>query len=241
MYQMKMFRPAIAMIELIFAIVVMGIALLSVPNLLSVSSGSSLMILQQEAIAMAASHTNALMTYAWDEQNTDSVGLYVTNKLTVSASGDTDLNNEATALQFPGARRRTFAPVAITASAIGVDVNDSNDDVDDFNNINTSIIEAILGGASNASNEGEYIDVNITQTTSVAYGQDTATYNAAAGVFTFNQPFANAAPASTTNIKLINTELTSNATAVELQEKDIVFNAFMCNIGANNPIIQGPF
>ena len=234
MVPMKTFRPAIAMIELIFAIVVIGISLLSIPNLLAISSRSSLVTLQQEAIAMAASHTNALMTYAWDEQNTDALGLYVTDKLHV-ASGDALLNEGAVALQFPSARSRNFSPAGINASALGVDINDTNDDVDDFNAINSSTSEAIIGGASNAANQGEYIDVNITQTTNIAYGSDIASYDSASGTFTFHRPFGAAAPAGTTNIKLIDTELTSNAAEVELQEKDIILKAFMCNIGANNP------
>lgn len=235
MTNLKTLRPAIAMIELIFAIVIIGIALLSVPNLLSVSSQSSLVTLQQEGIAMAASHTNSLITYAWDEQNTDSIGPYVTNKLNVSGSGDVDLNPGAATLKFPSARSRTFAPVGVTATDVGVDINDTNDDVDDFTGITTNTSQAVLGGTSNSADQGEYIDVNISQTTTVTYGRDAASYNAANGVFTFHRPFANLAPADTTNIKLIETELTSNSAATELQDKDIKLKAFMCNIGANNP------
>lgn len=243
MIQTTLLRPAIAMIELIFAIVIMGIALLSVPNLLSVSSNSSLVVLQQEAIAMAASHTNALLTYAWDEQNTDSLGLYVTNKLHVTSSGrDTRLDANATGITnitFPTARNRTFAPTGVVASAIGVDINDSNDDVDDFNGINSNTTEAILGGATNTADAGEYIDINISQDTTVSYGSDTASYDASNGVFTFHRPFLTAAPGGITNIKLISTRLRSNSTDAELQEKDIKLNAFMCNIGGNNPNTLG--
>lgn len=236
-------RKAIAMIELIFAIVVIGISLLSIPNLLNVSLNSTLVTLQQESIAMAASHTNALMTYAWDEQNTDSVALYTGNKL--NANGDGRLNNIGVGLSLAllGARNRLFN-VAI-ASPIGNDTNatavDTNDDIDDFNGLTFNTIDAVLGGTKNNISDGEYVDVNITQSTTVRYGTDTATYDSATGSFSFSTPFALAAPGGTTNIKLITTTLISNSTAAELQNKQITFNAFICNIGGNLPDIQGNY
>jgi len=231
------FRPAIAMIELIFAISVLGIALMSVPNLLSVSSKSTLVMLQQEGIAMAASHTNALMTYPWDENNTDKYA-YVTKRLNV-ANGDFRLNAGATALTFPAARSRNFA-AGISASNIAAEANATDDDVDDFNGITTHTVLAIAGASSYATNEGEYVDVNISQNTAVSYGADTASYDSANGVFTFSDPFAAAAPAGTSNIKRITTVLTSDATATELT-KTIKLKAFMCNIGANQPNVLGGF
>ena len=235
-------RPAIAMIELIFAIVIIGISLLSIPNLLRISSDSSLVTIQQEGIAMAAAHTNALMTYAWDEQNTDSVSLHITKKLHVGASGDSSLNEASINITVPFdlARNRLFA-AGITASTLGTDSNGSNDDVDDFNDVNTSTIKALLTGAIYTADIGEYIDLNISQNTTVTYGADTATYNAINGQFTFHRPFSNAAPGSSTNIKLITTQLTSNSPEAELQEKDIKLKAFMCNIGANHPKTKGNY
>jgi len=243
MLTLNIHRPAVAMIELIFAIVIIGISLLSIPNLLRISSDSSLVTIQQEGIAMAAAHTNALMTYAWDEQNTDSIGLYVTKKLHVGASGTVFLSQggNPTPLTFPLARNRTFAAAGITASVIGTDVNDSNDDVDDFDDVNSSTKKALLAGATYNADEGEYIDLNVSQKTTVTYGSDTATYNSANGQFTFNRPFGNATPASSTNIKLITTRLTSASTEAELQEKDIKLKSFMCNIGANNPKTKGNY
>ena len=65
-------RKAIAMIELIFAIVIMGIALMSAPTLISVSSKSTYTALQQESITAAVSQINMIMTGAWDEMDTNS-------------------------------------------------------------------------------------------------------------------------------------------------------------------------
>ena len=82
-------RAAIALIELIFAIVIIGITLLSVPNLLSLSKSSSQNAITQESISSAASHLAMIMSQYWDEAdsdiNYDSPILYVDN-------GDSELN-----------------------------------------------------------------------------------------------------------------------------------------------------
>lgn len=246
MYLLNKMRKGIAMIELIFSIVVIGITLLSIPNLLSTSSSSSLAILQQEGIAMAASHTNALMTYAWDEKNTNTLGLYMSNKLHVGSAGD-DLLDQAgiPTLTYFANRKRTFDGILANASAIGDDTNatlvDTEDDVDDFNGIDKSTIKATIGGATSNAYDGEYIDINVTQATTVRYAADDATYDSLNGVFTFTDPFVAAVPANETNIKTITTLLTSNALDAELQEKQIALKAFMCNIGAASPSILGNF
>jgi hypothetical protein len=64
-------RPAIAMVELIFAIVIMGIVLMSAPMLISTASKSGYVAIQQEAINEAASQVNMIMGYHWDENNTN--------------------------------------------------------------------------------------------------------------------------------------------------------------------------
>ena len=64
-------RKAIAKIELIFAIVIVGIALLSVPNLIYRATESGYTAMQQEAIAAAASDISLILTKRWDEANTD--------------------------------------------------------------------------------------------------------------------------------------------------------------------------
>jgi len=64
-------RKGIAMIELIFAIVVIGIVLMSVPNLVWTAGKSGYVGIQQEAINEAASHLNMIWSYPWDERDTD--------------------------------------------------------------------------------------------------------------------------------------------------------------------------
>jgi type II secretory pathway pseudopilin PulG len=63
-------RPAIAMIELIFAIVIMGIVLMSVPNLIRTTEKSGYVTIQQEAINEVSTHLNVVLSYHWDENDT---------------------------------------------------------------------------------------------------------------------------------------------------------------------------
>jgi type II secretory pathway pseudopilin PulG len=64
-------RKAIALIELIFAIVVIAITLLSVPNLISQTTQASNKAITQEAISNAASYASLIMSSFWDESDTD--------------------------------------------------------------------------------------------------------------------------------------------------------------------------
>lgn len=239
MYTHTLFRKGIAMIELIFAIVIIGIVMLPIPNLLSQATKSSIVTFQQESIAIAASHSNALMTYAWDEENTLSQPSYTKNILTVS-NGDNELNSTNRTVLG----NRQFKVGGIATSHLGRDSNatvvDSMDDVDDF----VVVPQTLSRTGINTANQGDYIDQNITLSTNVIYGGDDANYTPPS--ITFNKPFDAAThplpPTNgTTNIKLITVRLTSNSASSDLNSKDIVMKLFMCNIGASNPATKGGF
>ena len=240
-------RPAIAMIELIFAIVVIGITLLSIPPLLSTATKSSIVSFQQESIAIAASHTNALMTYAWDEQNTAD---YNPNAILNVTNGDSELaqvdgttrRGPTLGLSFPANRLRAYSDNNVTDALdatilLGRDgngtVTDLDDDIDDFVRNDLGLISDTT---ANAANQGEYMDKEITISTAVSYGDDISNYANPSGIFSFSQPFSRAAVAAntSTNIKLISGTLTT--TEVSLNDKQITLRAFMCNIGAAAPI-----
>ena len=234
-------RPAIAMIELIFAIVVMGIVMMSAPQLLSTASKSGYVAIQQEGINEAATQVNMILDYAWDENDTNaSLGtvLFVTN-------GDAELN--ATLNPNGSLARRAGTPpeserifkgtgnLAFNASIIsnsdngddpGEDVNNSidRDDIDDFNGTSVNLVLDDATGASDYIEKGAQI--NIART--VSYMDDNASYNSpAGGTLNFN-PFNN--KAGTTNIKHIQVTLTSTSRVAELA-KTITLHAFSCNIG----------
>ena len=229
-------RPAIAMIELIFAIVVMGIVMMSAPQLLSTASKSGYVAIQQEGINEAATQVNMILDYPWDENNTNTV-LVVDN-------GDAELN--ATNIADSDARRAGTSPFStrlfvstggilagvFNASAVlGNDIGENNtsldrDDIDDFNGTSVNLVlDGANAGASDYIEKGGQI--NIART--VSYMDDNASYNSpAGGTLNFN-PFTN--KAGTTNIKHIQVTLTSTSGVAELA-KTITLHAFSCNIGS---------
>lgn len=221
--KIKILRPAIAMIELIFAIVIMGIVLMSAPMLISTGTQSTFVALQQEGINEAASRVNMIMGYAWDEQNTQENYLFPL----LHTSGDSAFNESGTTARrvgIPMTSQRTFIlsdanNSDLNASALGSDGGDQ-DDIDDF------------GGTSLVNIEAATIDYaeksTVNLATAIAYTGDGVTggYNQTTVTFV---PFS-APGGTTTNIKSITVNLTSTSGVGEL-EKEIILRAFSCNIG----------
>lgn len=226
-------RPGIAMIELIFAIVIIGITLLSAPLILNMSIQSSNVAMQQESIAATASELSLILTYPWDEGDTNDTTGYGILRVT---NGDSDLNitnrltndiNETYARRFNTGTERLNASLPAT---FGNADTTNNNDIDDFDG-NTRGVSLYLNSEESflSQNEGEYLKgENFSLTTTITYGVDTANYTAASGV-DFNNPFAPAA-AGSTNIKLIHVELSDNTGEIE-HNQSISLYGFACNIG----------
>ncbi|UPT77136.1 type II secretion system protein [Sulfurovum sp. XGS-02] len=228
----KQLRPAIAMIELIFAIVIMGIILMSAPMLISTAAKSGYVAIQQEAINEAASRVNMIMGYHWDENSADET---VLDPILQTASPVTDLA-EATYLDGNGTGRRVGTPLEsyrsfirpdgsrLTATAAAGLGNDGlENDMDDF----IGTIGLNLAGTGTGTN---YIEKNVTIDTAVFYISDTTAYNPAGNTINFNADFTQES-LTTTNIKRISTTLTSDAASPDELDKIIILHAFSCNIG----------
>jgi len=211
-------RGAIAMIELIFSIVVIGIVMLSIPNLIHTAASSGYVALQQEAIATASAQINLIMTKHWDENNTvEAVILRTTN-------GTPSLNDRN------GTVTRGFNLSGggnANATTIGSELNDF-DDMDDYNGTSTTL----RNFSDTNITAGDIIDTEITISTQVNYANDSTSsasdYNNSR-VIQYNFDPSNAT--ATTNIKTISIELTTNNSAEELS-KDIKLQAFSANIGS---------
>lgn len=229
----KLFRPAIAMIELIFAIVIMGIVMMSAPMLISTASKSSYVAIQQEGINEAASRISMIMGYAWDENNTNDT--YIPPVLFVS-NGAADLNvsdtNTSRRTGTPTESQRTYILSDLNSSklfashplSLGKDgVGEAEDDMDDFiGDITLSLVDA----ASVDYIETTTININ----TMVSYAKDNV--SGAGGYDDDSIDFVPFRVESTgsTNIKMINVTLTST-TGVDELSKTIVLRAFSSNIG----------
>ena len=224
----KTLRPAIAMIELIFAIVIMGIVMMSAPMLISTATESTYVSIQQEGINQAASRVNMIMGYSWDENN----NLECIPSILHVSSGAAELDENgisARRIGIPVTSKRTFICISennssneFDASTLGSDSADE-DDIDDFaGDINLNFVD----GATDAVDYLEKTSIKIN--TAVAYVSDTVAGGYSDGHTITYTPFT--AGAATTNIKSVTVTLTSTTGLDEL-EKTIVLRAFSCNIG----------
>ncbi len=225
-------RPAIAMIELIFSIAIMGIVLLSAPMLISTASQSTSVALQQEGINEAASRINLILTYDWDENN-----------INVPCGGDPSIlhtTNGDNALKIlTGTQRRSGVPVNSNSHSFNCNGGEYNastigqegtniDDLDDFNDVGLVSVPLGTGGEDyieNPNTTGDTVQI----ATSIKYINDNAAYSQQ---FSYNFSFADN-PAGTTSIKAMKVTLTSSSPEKEL-EKEITMYAFSCNIGSYN-------
>ena len=245
-------RKAIALIELIFAIVVIAITLLSVPNLISQTTKASNQAITQEAISNAGAYSSVIMSSFWDEACVDPIrgnpvlvvdkntsGLTekeVNSTLPVGGGAlPTPPTNIAVGLGLrPGSPQssfRRFVPdiagnryTATPPTNLGLEPTDLEpNDVDDFNNKESNLTLETQTSAKS----GDYKDITIKIKTEVAYIDDTPNPSFDNVVISYNNPFNNELNIST-NIKKITLTLTSDND----KNKKVVLKSFSCNIGS---------
>jgi len=233
MQSSRYLRPAIAMIELIFALLVMAIVMMGAPRLMQIASQSSFTTTQQEAISEAASEVNMILGYAWDENDTNSSFIPPILQVINSVS---DLNESGTSGRRRGTpkestrsfvrndgQRLSASPSSTFGHGGGQDSNEATeDDIDDFSG--TAYNLTVIENAGTIDN----VDSTISIAVSVSYMADTTPISYQSGTLTFN-PFTGTV-ANSSNTKHIQVTLTSTSGIEEL-EKKIVLHAFSCNIG----------
>lgn len=209
-------RNAASMIELIIAIVVMGIAVMTLPILLLKTQNNNAFTLQQEVILAARTKLGDTLTYRWDEASLqgDRIGVLVTN-------GDSDLNVTSDRLRrighVKGNKRRKFFSDLNTSTPVanlGPDTGDFND-VDDIDGQTTSLSSS----SQTTSLDYRFTDFNIS--TTVVYVSDDANYSSPNMTFTFSH----ANVSHTTNIKLLTIKITGEGVT------PFTMRSYSCNIG----------
>ena len=250
----KGFRRGIAMIELIFALVIIAIVLLSSPMLINQSMSSSFVALQQESIAAAASQISILLSKPWDEADINSLAPIISLNNANASPFDNNFN---------GIRSNPVARVAtdgtgnpIFASPIGKDINETEDnasqaydDIDDYDGFNMSISVFVnsAGEAETTSSQvGDYVDVNLSISNSITFADDAPngatswtgiTNHVEAGntIFTTQSLGTSGGVTVESQIKFVKINLTSNnPSGTSELNKNITLNAFSCNLGTYN-------
>lgn len=213
-------RHAASMIELVIAIVVMGIAVSALPLILTQSQNSNTMALQQEAILATKAKMSYILAYEWDANSFDTAsGLSRVLDTTTSANADNafDANNSIRRAGHINAdkRRRLWdvgsgsrTPLAETAGMNDIDDFDGRDE-------NLSVI----------TSEDDYI-FNINLNPTVQYVSDAlvagSTYDDEVIRFDFNTTNTFGNP---TNMKMITIDTTGD------NGLHVVLRAFAANIG----------
>ena len=135
-----MVRSAFTMIELIFALVIMGIVFLTLPLILIQNADSVEDNIIQESIFLSSSKMSQLLTFQWDENSKETgIILSAADVLTVSATGDNELDRNISDFRrghFREDKHRRMTPInnERNASAIGIE-GALFDDIDDFDGI----------------------------------------------------------------------------------------------------------
>jgi len=161
-------RYAFTMIELIFAIVVISIAVISLPMMIQTSTKGIESNLVQEAIFASSAKLKEIISYPWDDNSIQSGSML--SKVIWTSAHDC---NSSTKLR-PGhimeqQHRRcldsNFSLIQPTA-VLGMEVNDAGvyDDIDDFNNVSTHIFINNTGGSITSAQgykEDYTMDINV--------------------------------------------------------------------------------
>ncbi len=210
-------RKAASMLELIIAIVVMGIAVMTLPILLLKTQSNNEYALQQEVILAARTKMGDTLTYRWDQNSLINDKIFV-----LMTDGDSDLNISATGSirrigHVKGDKRRRFSPDLNSSTPVanlGPDGGDLND-IDDFNG-KTDTLEI---GPQVTSLDYHFTDFNLT--TTVVYVSDNANYSAQNLNFTFDTN----ASTTTTSIKMLTLKVKG------LNNTPFTIRSYTCNIG----------
>jgi len=113
-------RKAVSMIELVFAIVIIGISIMTVPAMLTQSSSAVLVSTQQEAILVGTTKMGNILSHPWDSNQTDSVRNGGYAKVVTVTNGDDRLKPVGDGIRrighFEGDKRRRFYSDASQAS-----------------------------------------------------------------------------------------------------------------------------
>ncbi len=221
-------RSGFSLVELVLSIVVIAIALMTVPLMLNQGAKSNQFALMQESILAARTKMGNILSFKWDNNASDLNGsvvrvLDVTDGA-IALNRITYDNKNRRRGHIKENRRRRMTDNETNAS-LGIEVAGEYDDIDDFDGV-SSIVAAT--GATGVRGKFDYLDSDLNLTTTVKYISDDVNYSEQNITFDFNvSSTVNFTAAKSTNIKMV--EL--NATSVNRPDMPFVFRIFSSNIG----------
>ncbi len=221
------------MIELIFALVIMGIVFVSLPLILIRNAESLEDNLIQESIFLTSSKITQIMGLQWDNNSSESgVGTLAASDVVDVAVGAAALNRNFSDFRvghFQQDKHRRMTPVGNprSATAVGGDADDVGvfDDVDDFHGqTNAALVQSTSTLTSGAGYKKAYrTDIN------VSYVNDGAGGTFFNGNAVQNFAFTTAPAGGTTNLKMIEVSVEQNNSVG--WETTLLLRAYVANIG----------
>ena len=237
-------RSAFTLIELIYAIVIMGITFVTLPIIMLTNNTSLEQNLEQEAIFVTATKIGQILTFAWDDQSRLPGAILASAEVLDVATGDLDFNrtnpnSDFRRGHFQEALHRRMTPHAtprvVTANgALGSEGGAPND-IDDFDGTtdNTSIAAGSQLGYKSGYNLNtcvDYVDDGIDS--GINYRTNTTI------VFTFRTSTKcfNGSDAPTnkaTNLKMVQVSVDKVTAAGGAYDENniIVLRSYAANIG----------
>ena len=131
-------KSAFTLIELIFSMVIIGLAFTVLPKILQLSSKVSVQNLREEAMYNAVAYIGLIKSTAWDENNTEVDDILHVNLGDIDYDCNSSAANPIRKGGFTGSRNcKNDKNASIT---LGMESNDNDiaDDMDDFTDINAT-------------------------------------------------------------------------------------------------------
>lgn len=215
-------RKASSMIELVIAIVVMGIAMMTLPLMLERTQENNAFAMQQEALLAARTQIGDMTTYPWDDNSLKD------NKVAILDTNASDIELARTSATSPRRvghvnqdRRRKFFDSNEANNAASTALGPEGGDLDDIDDFDDGVAKTLIAGETADIGLDYRFDLNMT--TNVAYISDTATYANQDLAFTLGiTPIT----AGSTNIKM--TELILQGSGLD---GNMTLRAYSSNIG----------
>ena len=229
-------RRGFTMIELVFAIVIMALAVITIPTILVSNARHVETNLLQEAVLMATAQMGQTLSYKWDDNSSLNTTLAKTEALDIGNPGDSELfrvnfdhfyhNGDINASDFrrghflePLHRRMSppyGAEVRTVSGGLGADsVGEVMDDIDDIASYSSTLTDTDEFGY-----KGTY-----RITGGAAYVTDAAAYNANTIAFNFNP-----SGVAISNLKMITINVEKQDSAGNFQPV-VLLRSFAANIG----------
>jgi len=228
-------RAGFSLIELVLSIVIIAIAVMSIPMMLQESAKNDRYSLLQESILAARTKMGNILSFRWDENSPDGSGSSQILRVLDVSNGDAELDRVTGSIRrvghiFANKRRRMKDLTSATRVSDPSDTG-SIDDIDDFDG-NSSTVYMQNGAFGNSF---DYLDQALEMNTTVSFVSDSANYASQNINFTFDTTTKAALTlANSTNIKMIELKVTTGVNAAT----PFIFRAFSSNIGQSRLITK---